>query len=237
MDMGIDDSSKDSKGNTFWFGSRDEVVRFDGLIKSYLEDRKQQVLSYYQLAPAYDKLESRLFYSYFDIVISIIHLDNDLWTGAQIWNEKFSKKESARGSVLDSKDNFYGKMDIHRYHVSFVLRYRAIWDKIMGFLILLFFPEHYDTFAKADSRKKSFRTIAENHLDKWQYLPSIVKIIDGPLTKFDNDYRTPEAHFTGRLRKWSFMMLSWKDDQTFNLYGYRNLLNHVMIKIRELVDE
>ena len=207
------------------------------MVKSYLEERKQPVLPYYSLVPAYDKLDSRLFYSYFDMVISIIHLDYDLWTGAQIWNEKFSKKESARGSILDSRDNFFGKMDIHRYHVASVLRYRAIWDKIMGFLILMFSPEDYSVFAKADSRKKSFKKILQKHLDRCPYLSDIIKIIDGPLTEFDNEFRTPEAHFTGRLRIWSFMMLSWKEDPTFDLYGYCNLLNHVMIKIKELVDE
>lgn len=237
IDMGTGDSSKDVQHeNAFRFNSRDEVIAFDNLVKSYLQDRTQLALSYYSLIEAYDELDSRIFYSYFDIVLSIIHLESDLWNVAQIFNENFSKK-SEKKSIFDSRDAFYGKMDMHRYQVSFVLRYRAIWDKIMGFIILMFSPEDYDDFARADSRKKSFKTIVQGHLKDWSYLSKIIKIIDGPITSFDDEFRTPEAHFTGRLRKWSFLMIHWREDPTFKLYGYLNLLNHAMHEIRKLIEE
>jgi hypothetical protein len=38
--MGIKDSSEDPKSNTFWFSSRDEVISFDNMVKSYLEDMR-----------------------------------------------------------------------------------------------------------------------------------------------------------------------------------------------------
>jgi hypothetical protein len=185
----------------------------------------------------YDKLTSKAFYSYFDIVINIVLLYCDLDDCMLIWNKNFSTKKPRDGSILDSIDIFSGKMNIHRFQSSFIFRYRATWDKIMGFLILLFSPGYYEIFLKAGSRKKSFKAITENHLDKWQYLSKIVKIIDGSLTRFDDKYRTPEAHYAGRLRKWSFLTLPWKEDPTFELYGYSNLLNHVMLDIFKLLKE
>jgi hypothetical protein len=222
---------------TFRFNNRDDVVDFDNMLRAYLENKGMIVLDYYSLSLPYDKLPSKSFYSYFDIVINIILLDCDLNDCMHIWNKNFSSKKSKEGSVLDSIDIFSGKMDIHRGQSSFIFRYRATWDKIMGFLLLLFSPEDYDTFLNADSRKKSFKAIIINHLDKWTYLSEIIKIIDGPLMHFDDNFRTPEAHYTGRLRKWSFVTLPWKEDPTFGFYGYYNLLNHVMKEILKLLDE
>lgn len=235
--MGTRDSSEDPQGNTFRFSSRGEVIRFDSLVKSYLEDRELVVLPYHSLVLAYDKLEPRQFYSYFDLVISMIHLENDSWTAAQIWNEKFSKKTAAKGSFLDSADSFYGKLDMHRYFVSFVLRYRAIWDKIMGFIILTFSSEDYDKFAKAKSRKKSFKNIMDKHSKKWRYLPAIAKIVDEQITQFDEEFRTPEAHLTGCLRKSVFLKQPWREDPTFELYSYYKIAKDVVIKIDELIRE
>lgn len=72
-----------------------------------------------------------------DISINLTALLGDIHSVGAIRNANFSKGRMEGGSVLDSPEEFFGKADLHRFHSSFVLRYRAIWDKLMGLLILL----------------------------------------------------------------------------------------------------
>jgi len=81
---------------------------------------------------------------------------------------------------------------------DYVLRYRAAWDKIMGLLILLYTPNNYETYYAGKSRKKMFS----------KYMPEFIsdrlttKYLSDLVQSFDDDFRTPEAHGTGVLRKW-----------------------------------
>jgi len=221
----------------FRFNNREEVVFFDKMLRTHLERRRIMVLDYFSLVSPYDNLPTKTFYSYFDLIINIVLLGVDLDDCMKIYNEKFSSKPQEIRSVLDSIDIFSGKMDMHRCQSSFIFRYRAVWDKLMGFLILLISPEEYNAFIKADSRKGSFKKIAKNHLDSSPYLSEIIKIIDNDIKQFDDDFRTPEAHYAGRLRKWSFITLPWRQDPAILLYGYYNLLNHTMKGILTVLNQ
>jgi hypothetical protein len=225
--------------DTFRFNSRDEVVNFDGMLKEYSKNRAQLSLPYCSLVTVYDKSQSmsnglKIFWSYFDILISITLLLCDSHDVGATWNDKFSRGKLEGGTILDSKEKFFGKMDIHRYNISFILQYRALWDKIMGFLILVFSPEDYDTFTRADSRKKSFKKIAQKHSNECPYLLKIIEIIDGPLTEFNDEFRTLEAHFTGRLRKWSFLMQPLEESPAIQLHGHWNQINQLLQSLEPL---
>jgi hypothetical protein len=149
---------------TFQFGTRDEIIKFDVMLRDYLKENGRMALPYYSLVIPYDKLERKIFYSYFDIIINIVLLDCDLFDSAIIWNRKFSSKNLETKSVFDSKETFLGKLDMHRFQSSFIFRYRAIWDKIMGFLIYMFDPNEYVNFYKEDgSRKKRFKKVMQKH--------------------------------------------------------------------------
>jgi hypothetical protein len=113
-------------------------------------------------------------------------------------------------------------MDIHRFNTSFVLRYRALWDKVMGLLVLMDAPQYYDQFMKAGSRKKEFIKIAKaQKICEEVFIDELVDL----LTTFDNKFRTSEAHGAGVLRKYSFLMESMIDNPQGDLVNYWNRLN------------
>ena len=142
------------------------------------------------------------------------------------WGQYFSRGKHEGGSVLDSKEKFFGKMEIQKYSTSYVLRYRALWDKIMGFLVLLFSSSDYDSFIQAKSRKTKFKTIAQ----KITQIPNdLVQQIDVFITLFDDSYRTAEAHGTGVLRKYNFLMNDFLDDPINEFIGYWNFVNEIML--------
>ena len=150
----------------FILGSREEVVAFEMMLDSYSTQNFQTSLQHISLVEAYDYLKnrqdgSRVFAAILDLRISLILVFSDIVSMGAVWNRFFSKGKLEGGSVLDNTTKFNGKMDIHRFNTSFVLRYRALWDKVMGLLILMDAPLHYDQFMKAGSRKKEFIKIME----------------------------------------------------------------------------
>jgi len=117
--------------NKFILNDRDEVETFENMLRKYIKNRVQFSLSHISLVKAYDKLQTRddggkIFAALLDIEINFVLLYYDIYNIGGIWNQKFSKGKLEGGSVLDSKDKFFGKMDIHRFSSSYVLRYRAL---------------------------------------------------------------------------------------------------------------
>jgi hypothetical protein len=211
----------------FTLKSRDEVLRFEELLEQYVTARSHFAPNHLSLATVYDQLQGRedggkIFTALLDIQINFMILHLDMSAVGGTWNSTFSKGKLEGGSVLDSADKFFGKMEIHRFNTSFVLRYRAIWDKLMGLMVMIFCPKDYEAFASAKSRKKAFAKIAER--EKWgegEFHKSIATL----LTKFDDTFRTPEAHGTGALRKYSFTMDSLLQNPQGELVGYWNAVN------------
>ena len=80
--------------------------------------------------------------------------------------------------------------------IGFVLRYRALWDKIMGLLVVLLVPDRYEAFVKADSLKREFLKVVGPTLAL-----DVVENSIAMVQEFDDDFRTAEAHGSGRLRK------------------------------------
>jgi len=175
---------------------------------------------------AYDRLSpheggGRIFTALLDIQVNFILLYLDVHTVGATWNANFSKGKLEGGSILDSEAKFFGKIQIHRFSSSFIFRYRALWDKVMGLLILAASPQDYDHFVRAKSKKRSFIKIAERTPG---VLQDFAQIIEEHLTQFDDKFRTAEAHGTGALRKWSFTMQSMADNPQIHLLGYWNAL-------------
>lgn len=221
---------------TFSLSSREQVEQFESLFDKYLAQRGQFSLKHLSLLEAYDQLQSRddggrVFSALLDLQInfSLLYLDSHA-VGAT-WNNYFSKGKLEGGSILDSEEKFFGKMDVHRFNSSYVLRYRALWDKIMGLLVLIIVPHEYERYVSAKSRKKMFRKIAlESNL-----LPEeAVKSLEELLMKFDNSFRTAEAHGTGSLRKYSFTMESMDKNPQIELIGYWNVVNGFIAEFGKL---
>lgn len=222
------DSKMRSKG--FNLGSRDDVVTFEAMLDSYSIQNLQMPLQHISLVEAYDYLQnrpdgSRVFAAVLDLRINLIFVFGDITSMGAIWNQLFSKGKLEGGSVLDSVIKFNGKMGMHRFNTSFVLRYRALWDKVMGLLLLMQAPQYYEQFMRAKSRKKEFIKIAKaNNIGQEVFIEELVDL----LTTFDDKFRTSEAHGTGVLRKYAFLMESMIENPQGELIGYWNKLNQFM---------
>ena len=227
----------------FVLGNKEEVEYFETHLKEYLKTKTNVSLSKISLSKAYEPLHSRsdgakVFSALLDIVINFSLLYCDITEISGTWNRLFAGTNSSiqlkGGSILDSQIKFAGKMDIHRFSSSYVLRYRSLWDKIMGFIVILYSPENYDKFAKSKSRKKSFRKIAEN-------IPEIseefINSSEEAITRFDETFRTSEAHGVGRLRKWSLSMQVMADNPSIELIWFWNRIIEIVGNLENMVFE
>lgn len=220
----------------FKINSREEVQRFEELLHAYEKARHQTALEHVSLVSLFDALHGhpdggRIFTAFLDIKINFSLLYGDVHSIGATWNQNFSKGKLEGGSVLDSLEKFSGKMDIHRFSSAFILRYRALWDKIIGFLILVYAPKHYDTYRRAKSRRKRFLSLAS---DISEIGAANAAAICENLERFDQTFRTPEMHGTGALRKWSFLMESMDKNPQIELIGFWNYMNQTISSMGEL---
>ena len=207
------------------------MVAFQELLEGYSKTTFQAPLPHISLVDAYDYLQARadggrVFTALLDLQINSLLVFADIHSMGATWNSLFSKGKLEGGSVLDSHIKFDGKMEIHRSNTSFVLRYRAIWDKIMGLMVLMHAPAQYENFMKAKSRKKEFIKIAmANGFADEVFLNNLGDL----LTSFDNKFRTAEAHGSGVLRKYSFVMESLEKNPQIELVEYWNKVNQFLL--------
>ncbi|MBD2095848.1 hypothetical protein H6F90_11880 [Trichocoleus sp. FACHB-591] len=219
--------------NSFKLETREEVELFERRLNEYMISTVGTSTWPISLVTAYDQMQGRndlghVFAALIDLYLSFILVSADSMKIAGIWNEISSKGNLESGSALDSPEIFFGKMEVHRYSTSYVLRYRALWDKIMGFLVRLLAPDQYDKFFSAKSRKKEFKNIAL----KIQEIPDeLVEQISVFVTLFDDSFRTAEAHGTGTLRKYSFLMEPVQENPQIQLLGYWNFVNEMVTQM------
>lgn len=223
--------------NKFELKNRDEVIIFEKYLHNYCQKRSNSSYpKYISLVPAYEQLHSRrdggrIFTALLDLHISFILTYDDVVEIANIWNNNFSKGKLEKGSILDNEHKFIGKILIHRYFTSFVLRYRALWDKIMGLLILFFLPDKYDKFISADHRRKKFNILAK---EITVLNEELILQINQTINEFDNKFRTSEAHGTGVLRKWTFLMESMDENPQIEIIKFWNAISKMVGNIGRL---
>gem|GEM_PF-1266770 len=207
----------------FRFKSRDEAVIFEQRLRDYNSMRMPFRLDHLSLVDAYDFLRDRqgrdrIIAALLDLVIGFCALLVDLTEARQTWQYYFGAGRIEGGSILDSPEAFAGRMEIHRLNTSFVLRYRALWDKIMGILVLLVVPDAYQNFAKSKSKKSKFASLMESRPSLFPGLAgSIVKLT----TEFDDSFRTAEAHGSGTIRKWTLIIEPMKESPQMDIWEYR----------------
>ena len=135
-----------------------------------------------------DQRAGKLFAMLLDLKITLIECMNTYYEFARINN-----------LILEIKidEVLVYKIQAHDIFVNFIFRYRSLWDKIMGALVFVYFDEDtYNKFLSADSKKGKFKDLLENN-KAW----NLIKEYYDNLENFDNIYRTPEAHQTGKARK------------------------------------
>jgi hypothetical protein len=223
------------KYRTFTLSSREEVAQFEAFFDRYMTTRAAFPLKHISLLKAFEQLQrreegNRIFAALLDVQINFLMLWLDSNSVGAAWSAFVPSKGLTGGSILDSLPKFIGKMDIHRYNSSFVLRYRALWDKIMGLLILLVAATEYDRFYSASSRKKEFGKIVAKFWDN-----ASITNLAAYLSKFDDSFRTAEAHGTGVLRKYTFTMETLEKNPQIELLDYWNVVNGFVCEIGNML--
>ncbi|MFH1561854.1 MAG: hypothetical protein ABIF11_00335 [Nitrospirota bacterium] len=221
--------------NYFKLNKRHEVTVFESLLSNYDHETTGFAIKHISLIDAFDKLlhhenGEKIFTALYDIQINNVLLYCDIYPIVNLWN-KLSRENRNKGSILDSKDNFFDKMDIHRLSTSFIFRYRALWDKIMGLHVLILAPNDYDNFIKSKSKRSQFEKI----MTKVSFPKNIIKEIKKILTDFDDKFRTAEAHGTGRFRKMSLLMEPYYENEQVLFIDFANAMNHMIISIGEMI--
>ncbi|MFN7853427.1 MAG: hypothetical protein ACLBM3_14625 [Dolichospermum sp.] len=222
----------------FQFNDKHDVEVFDAMLETYHKTETGYSLSYIPLPKAYEVIsnqcnDTRIFPALVDIKLNFVILSCDSFGACCLWNELLSSNSvSSRNIVIENK--FIAQFKLHRLLSSYVLRYRAIWDKIMRLIILLFCPEHYQRYDNTKkSRKGIFKKIAE---ESGKISSEFANDIHELLERFDNSFRTPEAHGTGTIKKWSFIE-PMVDNPSFELMGYWNRLLDIMTKFNEILND
>ena len=222
--------------NYFKLNKRDEVIVFENLLSNYVNEKIGFSIKHISLLDAFDKLlhhknGGKIFTALYDIQINNVLLYCDMNRIVNLWN-KLSRENRNKGSILDSKDIFLNKMDIHRFSTSFIFRYRALWDKIMGLHVLILAPDDYDNFVK---KGKSRRSQFKNIMTKVSFPKKIIEGIEKILTDFDNKFRTAEAHGTGQLRKISLSMEPFHENEQVLFIDFANAMNDMIISVGAMI--
>jgi hypothetical protein len=207
----------------------DGIRRFERCLDEYVGAQTNGAgVAHFSLATAFgelqeDPLGGKLFAALTDVRISLALLCCDTIALGRNANRTMPQALPNAGELTESQA-FEIRMEIHRHANSFILRFRSLWDKFMGLLVLRFAPQDYERFASSKSKKAAFRKIMAQH----SILPDgFMGTAEGLIRKFDDSHRTPEAHGTGTLRKSSFSWGSHEESPPMALLGYWNFLNEV----------
>ena len=223
---------------TFPLDTADDIRRFERCLDNYVKVQTNGAnVAHFSLAEAFDDLQGqphggRMFAALTDLRISLALLYCDSIALGREANRTMPDALEKAGQLSESQA-FEIRMEIHCHANSFILRFRSLWDKFMGLLVLRFAAQDYDRFANSKSKKAAFRKIMAQH----GILPEgFVSTAEGLVQKFDDTHRTPEAHGTGTLRKSSFAWTAHADSPPMALLGYWNFLNELMHVIGGVFD-
>ena len=230
---------KPKSAQRFVLCNQEEVEQFDRLLGMYFKSQIGWTPGHISLTKAFDRFQThpepgRLFTALLDLHVNLNLLLTELNGFGGIWNKYYTTKIfEGGGSILDSKERFFAKMKAHQHASAYVLRYRAIWDKLMGFLVLFFLPADYEHFRGAKSRRRVFIQLAKKspHLGE-EFGKQVGELIE----TFDRKFRTPEAHDTGSLRKWSFLLENPHLNSQSELISFWNASNKLIVHIAQLLD-
>lgn len=208
----------------------EELQQLDGLLQDYVESSVGVRLLGPTLKDTYTYSEGRpdqgrFVAAFLDLQLGSALLTCDFFGPHGIHQSLAGMRRGHCRSPLSSAAEFTTTLHWHHALSGFILRYRSLWDKIMGCLVLMYQPRSYEKFLKADSRKKKFRRLASEFQAG---AIDIVSIIDGQISRFDDIFRTPEAHGAGSIRKWTLSSEPAFETPQVDLVAYWNLFGETM---------
>lgn len=234
----IQDEISEAARLPFLLNSRVEVERFEEMLNEHMKTQMNGLaISHISLPKVFDLCQRRqdggkIFTAVLDIQINLAMLLCEQWAGGVLWNKHFMQEFQVT-SILDSQEVFDAKMKIHRHTTNFVMRYRALWDKIMGAIVRVLAPNEYEGFAAAKSKKAKFKAIIAHVAESEGFADTVMAILE----KFDNVFRTPEVHGTGAVRKFTLSMQGYENTPLIDLLYYWNVVNEVVASIGEMIDK
>lgn len=223
----------------FSLASDEDTEAFERHLKTYVKHRTGfESLSHFSLrnaraALADDPEAGRMFAALVDLRISIALLETNAIALGRSFNDSVPFSEPGSPTVSEER-SFQLRMDMHDHSNAFVLRFRSVWDKIMGVLVLRFEPARYDWFCAAKSKKAAFRKVFKAH----PVIPqAFVQRAEEINQSFDDRLRTAEAHGAGVLRKSTFTWIDLHDSPPMTLLGYWNFFNEVAHLVGAMFDK
>lgn len=224
------------EAKSFSLRTREEIVAFEERLYEFSSRERLGHTGQISLIDVYDVLASRedrqqIITALLDLVVSHCMLRLDVRDALSIWKEFFGEGGLASGSILDSAMAFSLRMHIHRFNSSFVFRYRALWDKLMGVYVLIFEPRSYDGFQRAKSKKRVFSKLSSR---PGSQLSAFAQGILDLLTTFDDNYRTPEAHHTGKIRKWTLIIEPYEESPQHELNMFWRYLDGALERLGDI---
>lgn len=217
--------------------SVNDVEKIENLISVFLNRKTGTNLPYINLKVAYEKLipaenhGSRVFFALLDLKMNFVILQIDSFNSGAIWNSQKSIKTTENQSILDNPDLFLKRLEIHYHDSNFIPRYRAMWDKIMGILLLISSEERYKIYNSSKSKKKAFKKLSkEVHFLDHNFIDILEHI-----QEFDDTFRTQEIHRFGTLRKFSFLDSPHDSSEYILLKNSWNVMIRMLSNLDDLI--
>ncbi|MFC4164271.1 hypothetical protein ACFOWU_11420 [Epilithonimonas zeae] len=215
-----------------------DVENFEKNLSSYSKSKTGTDLPYLNLVTAFQKFSKydihgkRTFTALMDLKLNFIALLVENFLSGAIWNNQNNIKNDESNNILENPSLFIQRIEIHHLNSNYIVRYRAMWDKIMGFFVLFDSEEKFKIFNSSKSRKKAFKKLA----DEIDFLdPEYVNNILGHIQSFDDKFRTSEVHRFGSLRKYSFLENPFDKPEFIELRDSWNYLLDTLTEIDKII--
>jgi hypothetical protein len=208
--------SKRMKASSYRISSEESAEDFERKLRDYCEARRIYSDSF-GLSKAYRLLtmpcfDPRCFGAYFELCLQDIALQQDIKILCEKTNEEY-KSQNEDGFSDNRMARYIASSNVAH-------RIRAMWDKIMGFIILLDHPTAYQDFINGKSRLSAFKRISKQRINAYSdeskdlisFLSDDLEEIVNNVTSVNDNFRTGEAHSIGRISKWAFAKQVDEDD-------------------------
>ena len=139
----------------FPLNTREDVELFERCFLAYLEDYGKYVIQHISLLRTYDALQSnpdggRIFATMLDISINLGLIWCDIGEVGRCINQIIQGIAADLNELESVQRSFELRMRLHHYISTYIFRYRSLWDKIMGLLVLILAPTEYEKFCSAE---------------------------------------------------------------------------------------
>ena len=131
--------------------------------------------------------------------------------------------------VLNLPEMLHPRMKLQFYANACVMTCRAIWDTLMGVIVLIELGlKSYEQFIGSDSKKKYFRKHIED-LSSDKFPKATLEEFLEVITKLDSTFRTQEAHGSGgNIRNAAFSDGSLSNTVLIEIVGHYNYLHEYL---------